>query len=154
MLNNLIRFFHRPPDFIIGDKGHPYLKRWWVIPRNRRLNIYLHQFLRDDEDRALHDHPWASLSIILWSGYIEHLQNGKTVNRRAGQLVLRKPSTAHRVELYRDRSRLTPRPIPAWTLFITGPRVREWGFLCPQGWRHWREFTSPSDYGQVGRGCD
>ena len=40
-----------------------------------------------------------------------------------------------------------------WTLFITGPRIREWGFHCPQGWRHWRDYTKPGSYGQVGRGC-
>lgn len=44
---------------------------------------------------------------------------------------------------------------PAITLFITGPRVREWGFWCPKiGWRHWRVFTDPDNTGQIGRGCD
>ena len=30
---------------------------------------------------------------------------------------------------------------PVWTLFITGPRIRQWGFLCPKGWIYWRDFT-------------
>src|SRR5690606_32105599 len=33
----------RGPDVIIGGAHDPYLKRWWVIPRNRFFNIYLHQ---------------------------------------------------------------------------------------------------------------
>lgn len=59
--------FGRKPDFVIGDLSNPYLLRWWVIPRNRFFNVYLHKFLRDDDDRALHDHPWWSMSIILSS---------------------------------------------------------------------------------------
>jgi len=35
----------RKPDFVIGRAGAPYLERWWVIPRNRWFNIYLHHFL-------------------------------------------------------------------------------------------------------------
>lgn len=47
----------RPPDVVIGGDASPYMRRWWVIPRNRRFNVYLHHFLRSDDDRALHDHP-------------------------------------------------------------------------------------------------
>ncbi|MGE4307333.1 MAG: hypothetical protein AB7E24_25275 [Novosphingobium sp.] len=30
----------RSPDFVIGDN---YLRRWWVVPRNRFCNAYLHE---------------------------------------------------------------------------------------------------------------
>ncbi len=62
----------RPPDFIIGGKNDPYVRRWWIIPRNRFFNIYLHQFLHSDDDRALHDHPWVNFSYLLRGGYLEH----------------------------------------------------------------------------------
>ncbi|WP_152051975.1 hypothetical protein [Tautonia marina] len=160
--DRLIRPFYRDPDFYIGGKEDPYLLRWWVIPRNRFFNIYLHKFLRDDDDRALHDHPWVSLSIILKGGYIEH--TATEVRRRyAGSIVFRRAKHAHRIELLRNhRCPVVPpgdepayfRLKPAWTLFVTGPRIREWGFHCPQGWRHWREFTSPVDSGNVGKGCE
>mgnify|MGYP000066528385 CR=1 FL=1 len=56
------------------------------------------------------------------------------------------PSTsAHRIELVAG---------PVWTLFLTGPFRREWGFHCPQGWRHWRDFTSGANGERVGKGCD
>lgn len=55
----------RKPDLCIGGEDSPYLKRWWLIPRNRFFNVYLHQFLKDDDDRALHDHPWWSVSFLL-----------------------------------------------------------------------------------------
>jgi hypothetical protein len=36
---------------------------------------------------------------------------------------------------------------------MTGPKVREWGFLCPNGWRHWTDFLDADNPGQPGRGC-
>ena len=140
----------RWPDQVIGGRDDPYLLRWYLIPRNPVLNVYLHQFMRSDDDRALHDHPWANLSVLLDGEYTEHtiaaggIQH-RTV-RKAGQFALRGPRAAHRIELHAG---------PCTTLFITGPRARQWGFHFPErGWVHWRDFTDPSDEGATGRGCD
>ena len=135
----------RPPDFLIGPDKDPYLRRWWIIPRNKCFNIYLHQMLHDDDDRALHDHPWWSVSICLRGQIIEH---DNTVFRKRlfqGDVVFRDGKTPHRLSFPQGQAR---------TLFVTGPRFREWGFHCPQGWRHWKEFTKPGSPGQRGRGCD
>lgn len=123
--------------------GGDYLWRWYIIPRNRFLNIYLHRFGRSDDDRALHDHPWFSVSVLLKGEFLEHSFKSK---RHIPQFipVFRTAKFAHRLELVRG---------PAWTLFITGPRIRSWGFYCPKGWRHWKEFTTP-DGSSIGRGCD
>lgn len=160
LVKRLVRPFWREPDFYIGGKENPYLLRWWVIPRNRVFNIYLHKFLRDDDDRALHDHPWVSLSIILRGGYLEHLPGGIVKRRYPGMVVFRRAKHAHRIELYREgKTSCWLRgdygdSRPAWTLFITGPKIREWGFHCPQGWRRWTEFVSEVDSGNVGKGCE
>lgn len=61
----------RPPNFVIGRPEDPYLLRWFLVPRNRFLNVYLHKFLRDDDDRALHDHPWWFVSVVLKGTYRE-----------------------------------------------------------------------------------
>jgi hypothetical protein len=138
----------RAPDFIIGGTADPYLLRWWLLPRNTVFNVYLHCFLRSDDDRALHDHPWLfNASVLLRGGYREWVGTGATdfIDRFAGAFKFRWGPAPHRVEL-RDGN--------CWTLFITGPRVREWGFLCPQGWVHWKDFTAPGDKGVVGRGCE
>src|ERR1700761_649655 len=83
----------RRPDVLIGKAGDTYMRRWWVIPRNRFFNIYLHNFLRSDDDRALHDHPWVNMSILLWGRYIEHTISAGGVNHRveykAGDMKLR-----------------------------------------------------------------
>lgn len=157
----------REPDFTIGGAADPYLKRWWVIPRNRWFNIYLHHFLRSDDDRALHDHPWVNVSILLRGSYMEHLPDGRVKMRKPWRpwapwrLVFRLPTQPHRIELLLVDLRTGIRgpfgshEIPVWTLFLTGPNVRAFGFLCPKGWCHWRDFTNPGDDGAtVGRGCD
>lgn len=155
----------RNPDFIIGDH---YLERWWIIPRNPVFNLYLHRIAKSDDDRALHDHPWWNVSVILMGEYLEHLphwQSGRApvlrsyemeqpdgpmtvhvVSRREGEVVPRLGKSLHRLELPSHLHHV-------WSLFITGPRFRSWGFACPKGWRHWRLFTG-DDKGQVGRGCD
>lgn len=138
------RFLRRAPDFIIGLPENPYMLRWYVIPKNPFFNIYLHKVLRDDDDRALHDHPWASLSVVLSGRYEEVTPRG--VRRfNAGSIIYRGSRYSHRLQL--------PHGEPCWTLFITGPRLREWGFHCPQGWVPWHEFVDPHDRGNVGRGC-
>jgi hypothetical protein len=139
----------RAPDFLIGGAEAPYMRRWWVIPRNRFFNVYLHHFLRSDDDRALHDHPWWNASVLLEGQYAEHTISAGGVNHKhvytAGAVKLRGASYAHRVELTDG---------PCWSLFLTGPTLRTWGFHCPNGWRPWKEFVDDRDNGKVGRGCE
>jgi hypothetical protein len=136
----------RPPDFVIGDD---YLRRWWVLPRNDFANVYLHEFRRSDDDRAMHDHPWASTSVLLFGRYLEHTPDG-SFWRDKGDVVTRAADARHRIELLSFGS---GEAVPAVSLFITGPAVREWGFACPHGWVHWRDFVDARDSGAVGRGC-
>lgn len=147
----LFRLKLREPNVEIGGSEDPYLRRWHVIPRNRFFNIYLHEFCKSDEDRALHDHPWWSASIILRGRYIEHFKDAPFRVRSAGQIGARRATTAHRIQLFLDKE---CKPAHCWTLFITGPVVREWGFHCPQGWRHWRKFVTGGQGELIGRGCD
>lgn len=147
----------REPDFVIGDHQ---LDRWWLIPRNRFFNIYLHHVRHSDDDRALHDHPWWSLSLCLAGGMIDFTKgppesDGEDVGQTIvqGDLVLRPARTAHRLVI--PNYSLSGTGIGCWTLFITGPVIREWGFACPKGWVHWKDFTAARDGkpGDVGRGC-
>jgi hypothetical protein len=140
----------RSPDFIIGESDRPYLRRWWVIPRNRWFNIYLHEIIRSDDDRALHDHPWWNCSILIAGGYVEHTIDAggceRHTTRLPGSLKLRWATAAHRLEVSDG--------VPAISLFVTGPRLRSWGFHCPKaGWIHWRDFCDGPNGETVGRGC-
>lgn len=138
------------PDFIIGGGEKPYLKRWYMIPRNSLAGVYLHQFLRDDDDRALHDHPYAfNCSVLLEGEYIEHTIERGGIHirdhRKAGDWKFRFGPAPHRIELVGKS---------CWTLFLTGPRTRNWGFHCPdKGFVPWQIFTKADNPGEVGIGC-
>lgn len=145
----------RQPDFIIGGQDNPYLRRHWLLPRNRFFNVYVHEFLRSDDDRALHTHPWAfNASWLIAGDYIEHTPAGER-QLWEGALRFRWGPAPHRVELWEEGFMVSGvgTPVPCWTVFITGPVVREWGFLCPGRFVHWREFTDARDAGAVGKGC-
>ena len=141
MLKRLAKYImaSRPPDFVIGPhRNPPYIRRWWVIPRNKFFNIYLHEVQQNDDDRALHDHPWVNMSYILEGGYNEVTPKG-TFPLLEGQVRFRRPTALHRLELL-DGVRTV-------SLFITGPKVREWGFATPSGWIHWEDFVSREEGG-------
>lgn len=139
--------FSGKPHFYIGGTENPYLLRWYLIPRNSWFNVYLHKFLRDDDDRALHDHPWWFISVLLRGAYYEHCVDGVRIRTTCGSVAFRTAQHRHRIELFRSRP-------PTWTLVITGRKVREWGFWCPQGFVPWHKFVATDDHGNIGRGCD
>ena len=156
---------HRAPDFTIrGTEEGDYLRRWfltpwskwdrtvppknWIEALKRRLpNVYVHKFLRSDDDGALHDHPWWNVSVLLMGKYVEEtVAEGGVHHRReyrAGDLKFRRATGAHRIEV----------EMPCWTIFITGPAVRDWGFHCANGWRPWQQFVDARDRGKTGHGC-
>lgn len=147
-----------PPNFVVGGKESPYLRRWFIFgalpdgkPRMKwgLLRAYVHQFRRSDDDRAHHDHPAWSISLGLWGEATEvTVLKGGVHHRRklkAGTIRIRSAKFAHRIEVAPD--------IPYWTLFIFFRNTRDWGFHCPNGWVPWWEFTAPDDKGSIGRGC-
>lgn len=149
LLQAHVRYTHsHPMDFRIPpDTSIPaYMNRWWRIPRNPYMNVYLHQVMRSDDDRALHCHPWWSFSLVLEGGYHEHtIAEGGVHHRRwfaPGTMQFRWwGGKAHRLELRREtadeseQGNITYRERPALTVFITGPVMRRWGFHDgPRGW--------------------
>lgn len=131
--------FRRKADYIIIHDTEPYVYRWYLIPRNQWFNIYLHRIVRSDHERALHDHPSWNISIILKGGYIEVVPDkdgdvGTTQSfwRGPGSILFRRADEAHRLELPVHRS---AGPAEAWTIWISGPKTRTWGFHCRDGWR-------------------
>lgn len=162
----------RPPDLVIGDD---YVHRWHVWPRNMLGNVYIHKFLHSDDDAALHDHRTVNLSVLLSGRYYEHFHapypeddlgiretemvDGKErfttyrVERKAGDLIARWPWTPHRVELPTGP---TGEPVPAVTMFVIGPHMRNWGFHYVNGWKSWQDYMGHGDttrYGDRPNGC-
>ena len=104
-----------------------YLKRWWILPRNKWINIYLHCFEGNDDDRALHDHPWPSVSFLLWGQlweeYEKDIGEGERLKIFRGIVwflpYFRAATHSHLMSISTKK---------AWTMFCTGPRQRDWGF--------------------------
>lgn len=124
MSQKLIQFLinkyeNTSPDYIICDHQKPIIYRWYLIKRNGFFNIYLHNIVGSDEGRHLHDHPWFSMSVVLAGGFWEEKLN-HVYYRRKGSLTLRSPWCKHRVNVWPGRR--------AWTFFVTGPKMRKWGF--------------------------
>lgn len=167
----LFRLALRKPDVVLGGE-RPYMHRWYLTRQHWLLNnIYLHNILRSDDDRALHDHPWWNVSIVLRGGYWEWTRRPDAEERRyivemyrlevldtdiyqrrwrgPGSIVFRRATQAHRLELPAGRT--------CWSLFITGRKSREWGFHCPKGWKFWRDFidcpTGEPNGAEIGPGC-
>jgi len=145
----------RAPDYVIGPAENPYLRRWWIIPRNVGCNVYLHEILRSDDDRAGHDHPWHNTSYLIDGSYDEVTYYSQTpwqqayrFTRNAGESIVRNPQDTHRL--------IVPEGGRAVSLFVTGPKVRNWGFWCENGerWVRWEDFTGGENGELVGRGCE
>lgn len=132
----------------------PYLIRWSLwLPWGWSLK--LHQILRADDDRCVHDHPWVFLRIILWGGYEEihatHDGEERVSIRKpwrpwAPWRVYRCPAGfRHRITRLLGKS--------SWSLVVAGPRFREWGFYTLRGWMAWRQFVDAA-WGQRVLWCD
>ncbi len=123
---------------------NPLLKRWvlWRIPA---IGNYIHKFFRSDYDRALHDHPWAFITIILKGGYYEvHDQtrdgSQETLWHGVGSVLVRPAQWRHRVvlpEYLGEDGQMHYRP--SWSFVIVFRREQNWGFFLPTGWCWWRK---------------
>lgn len=137
----------RDPDLVIAPAGEPYLYRWHLLPRSKEANLYFHVQVKDDPKRPLHDHPWDNMSVILAGGYKETIsltdgepqeESTHTWPRGVGTVIYRRSRQAHRLEL------LYGEPY-AMTLFMTGPKVKDWGFWFPEGWVPYEQVTKTED---------
>ena len=115
----------------------PYLERYYVFLKDRRwfpFNVFVHKFLQSDPGHP-HDHPWAFCTIILRGGYWEWRPVLNNMGRPMGERVQWKGAGSIRFGHARDYHRVELEPgVTPWTLFIPGPKFREWGFLVGNKW--------------------
>ena len=134
---NLLERMGRKRIVMDRQSDEPYLERYYLFLKDRDrfpFNVFLHKFLKGDPD-DVHDHPWPYATLILKGGYYEWLpQFDNKGNKIAEMCVWRGPgsfricraNSYHRIEL--DPS------VTAWTLFMPGPKKRDWGFLVKNKW--------------------
>lgn len=104
------------------ENGDIYVRRWYF--ETPWGSIRLHHWLHSDDDRAMHDHVWAFTTLILSGGYTDVSSSGQEYLAR-GQMARRLPSHKHTVVVD---------PEGCWSLLITGPKVRGWGFWRKGKW--------------------
>lgn len=114
----------------LGLPECPYVIRWKI--ETKLGSIRIHHWLGPDDDRAFHDHPWRFVTVVLKGGYTDRSPSGDD-HLRAG-------SVRHRPALHRHT--VVPDPGGAWTLIITGPKVRAWGFWLDGKFRKARKWFS------------
>lgn len=131
---------------IIYDRSNkePYLIRYYLLFTDRvdfPFNVFIHKFMRGDDDEDPHDHPWGFFHIILSGGYWEEVpidENGEPkfykgfckVWRRPGYWNIVNAEYTHRIEL--DDAR--PKPL---TLFIPLRHKNYWGFWVKNNMNVW-----------------
>lgn len=120
----------------------PYLERYYLISTrwisyiapSLSYRIVLHRTLESD-DSGLHDHPWNWYSRLLSGGYWESTLEGKFWRSSKDGWRKRTASDYHRLELDDTSNEET------WSLFVMGPKIKDWGFLSKDGqWVHWKEY--------------
>jgi hypothetical protein len=150
------------PHETIKIDGEPYLTRYYITGKNDRKlgegrSIFLHQFHSDDQGRELHNHPYAGTSYILKGGYFEERMFGIGVPDSNGEFAAFTPVTRtwyepgdiNEIPLNAfHRTDLGETGEECWTLFITGDRVKNWGFIN----RDTKEFFAYMDKNEVREG--
>lgn len=100
-----------------------YVRRW--VLETPWFSFRLHHWLHSDDSRALHDHTWWFVTLILYGCYVDVTSTGEEL-LRAGSIRWRPPKHAHYVRVP---------PGGCWSLLLTGPIVREFGFWVRGRWR-------------------
>ena len=113
--------------------GDYWLDRWHVL-EDRDRNVRVH-CVRTSDPSDMHDHPWDYVSTLLAGSYVEVTEHG-SARYTAPCTLVRTAEHAHRLEVPDG---------PCWTLLVTGPVRRRWGFHTPAGWVHWRDYAGRGD---------
>lgn len=115
----------------------PYLERYYLFLKDRQkfpFNVFLHKFLKGDPD-DLHDHPWPYFTLILRGGYWEWVPVFNTLGEKINEIRIWRAPGHWRVCSAKSYHRIELEPgVTAWTLFMPGPKQRDWGFLVRNRW--------------------
>lgn len=109
----------------LGRSNDPYMKRWGIL--TPWFSIRIHHWFRGDDDRHYHDHDWNFVCIVLAGSYedvsyeeIDHLQCVTYDTLTPGSIRYRRAEFKHMLKTD-----------GCWTLVLTGPKKRCFGFWVP-----------------------
>ena len=144
------KYYNDSSRRIIYDRANkePYLIRYYLLFTDRDkfpFNVFIHKFMRGDDDEDPHDHPWGFFHIILSGGYWEQVPVDEKdepkfykgfckVWRKPGYWNIVNAKYTHRVEL----DDASPKP---WTLFIPLIHNNYWGFWVKNNINVWSKIN-------------
>lgn len=142
----LLPFWCLKPNPVEGG----FLPRRWVLIRPR-----VHIYGRGDKEPHLHDHPADNITWVLHGEFWEQIPisaepswDFKDSNRPEAtrekfrgtdDVVFRLAGSRHKIVI----SQFVKEPLV--TLFIFGPKRRDWGFTTPNGWVFWRDYLDDQE---------
>lgn len=100
----------------LGRSIQPYMERWVI--NFGLFSIRLHHWFCSDDHRNKHDHSWNFITIVLKGGYTDITEDGKE-EMPVGTIRFRPANHIHTTNVWPDG---------CWTIVITGPIIRQWGF--------------------------
>lgn len=104
--------------------------------------IYIHNILKSDEDKHLHDHPWNILIFILKGGYVEMMKDS-CCERPPGSLFFHKSTVVHKIKTLYG---------PTWSFVMTFGKNRLWGYDTEIGWIDHIKYRELKNQGQLPKG--
>jgi hypothetical protein len=142
----MLKFSHQ----MLGKPECPYVNRW-MVDMGKYGSLRLHHWFGSDDQRAYHDHPWWFLTLVLKGGYQDlHPQavlrcsqchsTDITWNHlctHCGWVDLEEAEAQAQDHLTAGSWRFRPAEHKhtvlvdkggAWTVLLTGPEQRIWGF--------------------------
>lgn len=130
------------PDRLSDMELVGYLKRWSLAERDaegKAGRYYLHNIVGPDKP-FFHDHPWDFRVLVLSGGYIEMQLDEDGFEIEKAHLA------GETREIRAERPHFIKEVFPqTWTLVVTSPVKRDWGFWHDETWIHHREFEGNRD---------
>jgi len=121
---------------LIPRDDQPYLYRHYLEGSDTDETAFLlHKFVASDAEGEVHSHPWEwSISFILSGRYLEYRPAKSAFGKAPDTIVLSKPLERilvpgdFNVILGNDFHRVVLLTQDVWTLFLHGPRTKDWAF--------------------------
>lgn len=121
----------------LGNKDCPYAFRWTI--NLKWFAIRVHQWIKTEDSRNMHDHPWDFYTLVVKGGYTDISEWPTVAAQQAAGYPIKIVDVT---EIRRDKLsfgsiRWRPaihkhyvevNPGGCWTVLLTGPVVRKWGY--------------------------
>ena len=108
----------------LGKEECPYAYRWCFI--TPYFSIRVHRWLRSDDKRYMHDHPWSFTTIVLKGSYtdvsVENKDSDTLIEDKLKFLSIRKRTSSH-IHYVRINKPNT------YTLLFTSNIENKWAFF-------------------------